>query len=154
MVAFGDDGSVCSAIDFDYDAVDEALIHAPQVPGLDGAQHPNARHEETIVALQVILEWILQKVPRNQNGIEIRATIAAWIFLPYLRSLSLTEVSAMVGRDKQSLGRWVDDFKRQFPGVYHIREKESQLGAVNGNGNGHSARDLKPEYKMLKGEMP
>jgi hypothetical protein len=40
------------------------------------------------------LDWVVQKVPKKAEGIEIRATIAARVYLPHLRDLSLTDVSA------------------------------------------------------------
>lgn len=112
-----DEHGLAETVDFDYDAIDARMGNA--LTPNQAAVHPNSRNQESIVVLQEVLDWICQKVPKNQNGIEIRATIASWIFLPHLRTLNLTEVSALVGRDKQSLGRWVDDFKKTFPGVHN-----------------------------------
>lgn len=117
MIGFEGRGAPIESVDFDFDAVDEALSSA--ISPNKAANHPTSQHAEAeLAALKTILEWVVQKVPKNQNGIEIRATIAAWIFLPYLRTMNLTEIAATVGRDKQSLGRWVDDFKRRWPGVH------------------------------------
>jgi hypothetical protein len=122
VIGFDERGALTESVDFDYDAVDERMGNAMSLN--QAAVHPNSQNQASIVPLQQILDWVCQKVPKNQNGIEIRATIAAWIFLPHLRTLNLTEVAAMVGRDKQSLGRWVDDFKKRFPGVHAVHTRQ------------------------------
>ncbi len=120
MTAF-DDRGVTNVVDFDFDQVDRNLVSTSNSPQVSFESEPVelSRDELSIAVLQVVLDWIIQTVPKNMDGIEIRATIAGWIFLPYLRKSSLTEISALVGRDKQSLGRWVDDFKVRFPGIYY-----------------------------------
>ncbi len=65
-----------------------------------------------------LLEWIWQNGMKNSEGLTIRAVIACWIFLKHLRPLTLTQMARGFGKKKQSLGRWVDDFKIAFP---HIR---------------------------------
>lgn len=111
MVAYDELGQQVGSVEFDYDAVEQGLAEK-LLP--EAAQHPNANTDREVKAVQSVLRWIAQGVPKNGNGIEIRATIMMWKFLPYLQPKSLTEMAAMVGRDKQSLGRWHDDFKRTF----------------------------------------
>lgn len=123
MIGFDGRGEPIESVGFDYDGIDERL--ASGLSPNQAANHPTSEHAAELTALKTILEWVLQKVPKNENGIQIRAVIAGWIFLPYLRTMNLTEVAAVIGKDKQSLGRWVDDFKRRFPGVHvnHTRVK-------------------------------
>jgi hypothetical protein len=47
-----------------------------------------------------------------------------WFLIKELQPLSLTQLARMYGKDKQSLGRWVDDFKRRFPGLRNCHMKE------------------------------
>jgi len=100
--AFDERGPV-DFVDFDYDAIDGERDEDPEISGVE--------------LVSALCEWVVQTVPRNRDGIELRAVIAAWTFCSHLRGYNLTEISAMVGRDKQSLGRWVEDFKKTFPGV-------------------------------------
>ena len=55
---------------------------------------------------------------KNPDGVKIRAIICCWIFLKELRSVSETDMAVGYGLKKQSLGRWVEQFKKHFP---HIR---------------------------------
>jgi hypothetical protein len=105
---FDQEGQPEATVDFPYDEIDRRL---------SSPESPPIRVDGEGRLLRTILEWVADKVPRHGNGLEIRATIAAWIFLPYLRGYTMTELAAMIGRDKQSVGRWVDDFRRTFPGV-------------------------------------
>jgi hypothetical protein len=125
VVAFDEASHQTQTVDFDFAAVDRDLDLSDEIPpGLRAIPLADA-NERTVTVMSRMLEWLCQMVPKNQSGMEIRATILCWIFLPHLRSLSLTQVAAMIGRDKQSLGRWVDDFKRTFPGVHHFTQPEN-----------------------------
>ena len=105
---FDQEGQPEATTDFPYDEIDRRL---------SDPESPPTRVDGEGRLLKTVLEWVADKVPRHGNGLEIRATIAAWIFLPYLRGYTMTELAAMIGRDKQSVGRWVDDFRKSFPGV-------------------------------------
>ncbi len=123
-IAFDEAGALTPTVDFDFEQVDRCLNQeqSPRLwPGsVSGkADYVFVRRDSLILPLTSVLDWICQKVPKNNNGMDIRSAIAAWRFLPYLRGLSLTQVSAMMGRDKQSLGRWNDDFYRTWPTVAH-----------------------------------
>jgi hypothetical protein len=111
--AFDESGDASGVSHFPYDEIDERLAAAPITHA--AASHPTAQfHEQALFALESALAWAVQDVPKNCNGIEIRTTILAWKFLPHLRAKTLTEIAAMIGRDKQSVGRWHDDFKEHF----------------------------------------
>lgn len=112
--AFGRDGQREASIGFDFGAIDRDL---------DGGAFecvkdcPIAR-DAAANMLKRVLEWVWQRDPQNAQGIEIRAAIACWVFVPMLRPLTMSKVAAYCGnRDKQSLGRWVDEFKRDFPEI-------------------------------------
>ncbi len=78
-----------------------------------------------IAAFEKLLNFVWQNGPKNDNGIQIRAVLCCWIFLKHLRPMSLTEMAAFIGRDKQSLGRWFDAFKKDFPEIKttHMKNK-------------------------------
>jgi hypothetical protein len=76
-------------------------------------------------ALERIFLWIYQDPHhRNLNGVEIRALIVAWFVVKELHPLSLTQLARMYGREKQSFGRWVDEFKTAFPEVRNCHMEE------------------------------
>ncbi len=107
---FAEDGHIEPACEFDYDAIDR---------GSFGAEQPSDEHMDGAKrAFTQLVEWVWQSGMNNADGIAIRAIIVCWIFLPELRPLSLTEMAQGFDKHKQSLGRWVDIFKRDFP---HIR---------------------------------
>lgn len=74
-----------------------------------------------------VYSWIYQPPCKDMDGFICRSIIGAWVFIPEIRSLTLTEIAGRFGKHKQSLGRWVDDFKRQFPEItnhmQHIRNE-------------------------------
>jgi hypothetical protein len=75
------------------------------------------RIEGEIRALKTTLEWVIQNGMNEENGVMFRILIAGWIYLEWMREMTLTELATMYGKDKQSFGRWVDDFKLRFPEV-------------------------------------
>jgi hypothetical protein len=82
-------------------------------------------------AFRILLEWIWQNGMRNPNGVKIRAIICCWIFLQQVRkTVNLTKLAKGYGMKKQSLGRWVDNFKRDFPQfkVAHMRNNQGGPG--------------------------
>lgn len=56
----------------------------------------------------------------DSNGMLIRFAILAWLFVPELQDSSLSKFARGIGKKKQSLGRWVIDFKREFPAISAI----------------------------------
>jgi hypothetical protein len=75
--------------------------------------------------LEKVFRWIYQDPHhRNLDGIQIRALIVAWIVVKELQPLTLTQLARMYGKDKQSFGRWVDEFKKEFREVRNCHMKE------------------------------
>ena len=68
-------------------------------------------------ALQRVLHWVYRNGRNEKNGIAIRAIVATWIFTPEVGRYKLTELALACGKDKQSFGRWVDDWKKHFPNI-------------------------------------
>lgn len=40
-----------------------------------------------------------------------------WVFLPEVRAMNMSQLARGYGLHKQSLGRWVDKFKKEFPHI-------------------------------------
>lgn len=111
-IAHAEDGHYVQTIDFDYDEVDRSFKPVQ----LD---EPQMFTEEEVRAaiklLQTLLRWQWQTITKNEQGGFNRMAICCWIFLAELRSLTLTDLARGFGKDKQSLGRHVDQFKKAFP---------------------------------------
>ncbi len=105
MTAYDESSQHTEVVQFPYDQID----------GLEDVTPEDLTR--AIAAFEKLLNWIWQSGPKNNNGIEIRSVICCWVFLKHLRPLSLTEMAAVVGRDKQSLGRWFDEFKKDMPDI-------------------------------------
>ena len=123
-MAFGESGDVVGKVDFDFQAVDENLFEPGQLEAL-----PELSEKEVAMALQLfrlLMSWVWQNGMKNVNGLQIRAGIACWTMLPELRPLNLTEFARGFGMDKQSVGRWHDDFKKRFPQIktVHMRNTD------------------------------
>lgn len=107
---FGENGERVPAADFDYDAVDKASSESTNQHDIDAA----------VKVFERLLLWIFQDGMNNPDGVKIRAMICCWIFLKVLRPQNLTQFAKGYGMYKQSLGRWVDDFKVKFPEVQTV----------------------------------
>jgi hypothetical protein len=70
-----------------------------------------------LMVMDKLLKWVWQSGMKNSDGVKIRSIILCWICLKELRSLTMTDMATGYGLEKQSLGRWVDEFKRKFPTV-------------------------------------
>ena len=76
-----------------------------------------------------VFEWMWQPQPTgfpNRDGLFVRSIIVAWVFVPQLRSYSMTHMASAFGLKKQSLGRWTDDFKRTFPELKKLQHFRNQ----------------------------
>jgi len=108
---FGDSGDIEQVVQFPYDEID----------GVEAEEEiPSMTREEIEAALKTfraLVRWIWQDGKRNDNGLLLRTVIACWIFLPEVRQHNLTQIAHQFGRDKESPGRWVVDFKKSFPMV-------------------------------------
>jgi hypothetical protein len=107
-----EDGQIVSVEGFDYDEVDKNVF--AYEPESDLEEFTPDEMEAALKVLRVLLQWIWQGGMKNPNGIMLRAIIICWIFLKELRPMTLTEVATGFGKKKQSLGRWVKDFKQRF----------------------------------------
>jgi hypothetical protein len=111
-VVHEENGSIIQSAEFDYDAVERGLAE------FDKAELNPAEWEMACKGLRSLVEWMWQVKSENREGLIIRATILSWVMLDYLHDgMNLTEMAAHMNKDKQSLGRWVDDFKAKFPMV-------------------------------------
>jgi hypothetical protein len=112
-MAYDDNGEPVAISHFDFDAVErhlgELTTASRRVEHLTQAELDNA-----VATFQRLMQWIWQSGMRNDEGLKIRSIIACWVFLPELRPMTLTELARGFGKKKQSLGRWVHHFKRQF----------------------------------------
>jgi hypothetical protein len=119
LTAINQDGTPEPACDFHYPE-DDAV--EPDSNLSDFCQEDLDR---AICGLRSLLQWIYQNGSNNPDGVKIRAIIACWIFLKELRVHPLTKMARGYGLDKQSLGRWHDDFKKQFPHIKtpHMKSK-------------------------------
>jgi hypothetical protein len=122
-VAHEEDGHLVGVSQFDYDAVERSLFDVS--PADDLTEITPLELEAAQRAFSRLLAWIWQDGMKNPDGVKIRAIILCWIFLKHLRPMTLTELAMGYGMKKQSLGRWVDQFKRDFPEykTCHMRAK-------------------------------
>jgi hypothetical protein len=112
LFSFDEDGHPQGTVDFDYDAIDRNAFHVePEKEAEVSAENLEAAAR----AFRQLVEWMWQDGMKNDEGLKLRAIIVCWVFLDHLNPVSLTELARAFGKKKQSLGRWVDDFKRVFP---------------------------------------
>ncbi len=109
MNAYDEQSHITQTVDFAYDEIDRRF----------GVAH--LHHESPIEiageGMRALMSWAWQDACKNWDGFQCRCSVLAWIFHPPLRELSMTEMAGRIGKKKQSLGRWVEDFKKQFPQV-------------------------------------
>lgn len=83
--------------------------------------------ESTLECQRRIWQWVYQGSCEDLDGFMCRSIVVCWVFVPVLRSYTMTEIAGRFGKKKQSLGRWVVDFKKEFPDVtahlQHIRNE-------------------------------
>ncbi len=125
-LAHDEDGHLIESEGFDYASI--RMSETEMVEFVDVDTDLRALTPEQLAAglevMDKLLKWIWQSGMKNPDGVKIRSIILCWICLKELRSLSLTDMATGYGLDKQSLGRWVDDFKRRYPTVRipHMRD--------------------------------
>jgi hypothetical protein len=118
-LGFGEDSRPEATIGPDWESIEKGVFGRRQ--DCDAAPNDETgkrkRIEGEIRALKTTLEWVIQNGMNEENGVMFRILIAGWIYLEWMREMTLTELATMYGKDKQSFGRWVDDFKLRFPEV-------------------------------------
>lgn len=120
-VGFGEDSRLEATEDFDWGDLAERLGEA------DDAKftHGYAQWLRLQQLAEGLARWTYQSPSHtNTDGIAIRTIVQNWFLIKELQPLTLTQLARMYGKDKQSLGRWVDDFKRRFPGLRNCHMKE------------------------------
>lgn len=116
-------GALIPVEGFDYAAVDRNHFDPGTVEELSKL---SAEQMDAGIKLnRCTLEWIFADGMNNKDGVAIRAILCCWIYLPWLRPLTMEELAAGFGMDKQSFGRWHDVFKKDFPFIRtpHMRIK-------------------------------
>lgn len=111
--AHADDGSLTAAVEFDYEAIERNLFARRAAEEIDN----QAVIDGAARLFQQFMRWVWQDGKKNPNGVQIRAMIACWIFIPELRPLKETDLAIGWGMKKQSIDRWVQEWKKDFPKV-------------------------------------
>ena len=111
--AFAEDGHIEPSIGFDYDSIDRHVFQIE--PANDRDRLTPEQADAACQMFRSLVEWLWSDAKKNVEGLQIRAMIICWLFVPEIQSLTLTEMARGFGKKKQSLGRWVDDFKPRFP---------------------------------------
>lgn len=113
--AHAEDGHLEPTCGPDWDAIDRNCFGVE--PEDDNEEFTPEEIDAACKVFTQLLEWIWQRGMKDERGIAIRAIVCCWVFLAQLRPLTETEIARGFGKHKQSLGRWVDDFKRRFPKI-------------------------------------
>ena len=110
---FDDSGSTTLTADFCYAEVDARLGHCDPLIN----EKEQERFEAWCQYNSLMWGWITQGDIKNVDGFVCRSAIMAKVWDPALRELTYTELAGRVGKDKQSLGRWVEMLKLRFPEI-------------------------------------
>lgn len=116
-LAFDDAGEKIPFENFDWDAVEKEFAEDLEQFKKELKANPLSQEDIDRIdkAMQTLLKWAWQGGMKNMDGFQIRMLILCWHIIPSLRALSLTDLSTVFKKDKQSFGRWVDNFKQYFP---------------------------------------
>src|SRR6185295_7131600 len=110
--AFESDGHIVASEGFNYDAIDGVEPNEDKIGELSEDQY-----RVLLKLFTTLLRWIYQDGANNPEGVQIRAELACWHFLPEFKNTSLTQLSKCYGKHKQSLHRWQKHFKKTFPEI-------------------------------------
>lgn len=94
-------------VDFDFDSVDRDVF------GIE----PDAAIEAKLASAALtfrLMEWICADF-KNLDGVINRLVCAARAYNRNCLNMSLTDAALLIGKQKQSLGRCMEDFIQQFP---------------------------------------
>ena len=107
--ALDDLSKVTATVDFAYDEIDRRVF------GVETSAEEAI--EESLECQRRIWQWVYQPPNKDMDGFVCRSIVACWVFVPPLRAYSMTDIAGRFGKKKQSIGRWVADFKKEFPAV-------------------------------------
>lgn len=115
----GEDGKPVQVTQFDFDAIEKAFqSDLEDFRGeVEAGEYSQDDIDRALVVVTRMLKWVWQGGMKNADGLQIRAMIICWVFLKELRPIELTQLAGAFGKDKQSLGRWVENFKEYFPRI-------------------------------------
>jgi len=111
---FDDLSQVTQTVEFAYNEIDSRVF------GVDAEQDKTTIETALDMAIECqrqVWAWVYQPPLKDVDGFLCRATVACWVFVPHLRAYTMTEMAGRLGKKKQSLERWMADFKKQFPAV-------------------------------------
>lgn len=122
-LAHAEDGSVIESVPFPF----EEIYAQDESQSRNSDLGPDVQALATILAVQMlnkVLRWQFQNGMNNPNGLIIRCKVLCWNVLPEVQdSYNLTELAGETRQDKQSFGRWQDDFKKQFPKIANFHKR-------------------------------
>jgi hypothetical protein len=130
QTAFDEGGEITPIAEFDYDQVERRLtsdLSNPELKEELDRMTPEER-EAALKLFRCLVRWLWQDGMKNTDGLTIRSILVCWIFIEELHPMTLTQMArGFGGRHKQSLGRWVELFKQQFPFIRtpHMRFRPS-----------------------------
>jgi hypothetical protein len=97
-----DDAGITQTVDFAYGDIDPEVNDQLDI---DAVLEMHRR----------VWQWVYQPPCKDLDGFFCRSIIACWLFVPLLRDCSQTEIAGRFGKKKQSLNRWLCEFKVEFP---------------------------------------
>lgn len=116
-----DQGTIEPICQPDWDSIERSVFDDA---GIRIADVRDAEREKALRMFIRLKSWDFKNGMKDPIGLMERAAVSSWAVVPLLRPLTLTRFALCLGLKKQSLGRWVDDFKLRFPEIRndHMRE--------------------------------
>jgi len=119
-----EDGAIEPAIGFDFDSIyerDGDVFHVEPQNNAQECLTPEALDAARKLIVRV-LEWVWSDGTKNVDGLQNRAAVACWKFIPHLRPLTMVQLASGFGKHKQSIGRAADSFAIAFPELSRNRK--------------------------------
>jgi len=107
------DGQLLPTVDFEWSVVEKNLFGDVDLDEM--AELTPEDLERVWKVCDCLLRWVWQNGMKNVDGLQIRTIILCWVFIKELRPMEMSELARGFGKDKQSIGRWFDVFKVDFP---------------------------------------
>lgn len=115
---FDDNSQTTLTVDFDWASVDMDAV----------AMQMENQFDLALEAQRKVWAWVYQPPCKDLDGFLCRCIVVTWVFVPQLRSYSITDIAGRFGKKKQSIDRWVADFKKVFPEItdhlQHLRHDQ------------------------------